>query len=133
GEILSAKSFNFEEFKQFRFLIQATDSATPALSSSTSVNVFILDENDNSPVILPPYSDQGSVNSENIPYSADAGYFVAKIRAVDADSGYNALLSYHISEPKGTNLFRIGSSSGEIRSKRRMSDSDIGRASCQES
>ena len=125
GEILSAKSFNFEEFKQFRFLIQATDSATPALSSSTSVNVFILDENDNSPVILPPYSDQGSVNSENIPYSAEAGYFVAKIRAVDADSGYNALLSYHISEPKGTNLFRIGSSSGEIRSKRRMSDSDL--------
>ncbi|XP_012689519.2 protocadherin alpha-2-like [Clupea harengus] len=125
GEILSAKSFNFEEFKQFRFLIQATDSATPALSSSTSVNVFILDENDNSPVILPPYSDQGSVNSENIPYSAEAGYFVAKIRAVDADSGYNALLSYHISEPKGTNLFRIGTSSGEIRTKRRMSDNDL--------
>ncbi|XP_062393396.1 protocadherin alpha-2-like [Sardina pilchardus] len=125
GEIYSVKSFNFEEFKQFRFLIQATDSGTPALSSSTSVNVFILDENDNSPVILPPYSDQGSVNSENIPYSAEAGYFVAKIRAVDADSGYNALLSYHISEPKGTNLFRIGTSSGEIRTKRRMSDSDF--------
>ncbi|KAL7858447.1 hypothetical protein AOLI_G00185490 [Acnodon oligacanthus] len=48
-----------------------------------------------------------------------------KIRAVDADSGYNALLSYHISEPKGNNLFRIGSSSGEIRTKRRMSDNDL--------
>ena len=81
--------------------------------------------NDNTPVILPPYSDQGSVNSENIPYSAEAGYFVAKIRAVDADSGYNALLSYHISEPKGPNLFRIGSSNGEIRTKRRMSDNDL--------
>ncbi len=52
-----------------------------------TVNVFILDENDNSPVILPPYSEPGSVNSENIPYSAEAGYFVAKIRAADADSG----------------------------------------------
>ncbi|XP_076131076.1 protocadherin alpha-2-like [Alosa pseudoharengus] len=125
GKIYSVKSFNFEEFKQFRFLIQATDAGTPALSSSTSVNVFILDENDNSPVILPPYSDQGSVNSENIPYSAEAGYIVAKIRAADADSGYNALLSYHISEPKGTNLFQIGTSSGEIRTKRRMSDNDF--------
>ena len=85
----------------------------------------ILDENDNSPGILAPYSEHGSVNSENIPYSAEAGYFVAKIRAVDADSGYNALLSYHISEPKGTNLFRIGTSTGEIRTKRRMSDNDL--------
>ena len=105
--------------------VQATDFGVPPLSSNATLNIFILDENDNSPVILPPYSDQGSVNSENIPYSAEAGYFVAKIRAVDADSGYNALLSYHISEPKGTNLFRIGTSSGEIRTKRRMSDSDL--------
>ncbi|XP_016383774.1 protocadherin alpha-2-like [Sinocyclocheilus rhinocerous] len=111
---------------------KATDSGVPPLSSNATVNVFILDENDNSPVILPPYSEPGSVNSENIPYSAEAtdsgvpplrinsenipysaeaGYFVAKIRAVDADSGYNALLSNHLTEPKGTNLFRIGSMS----------------------
>ncbi|KAL0182391.1 hypothetical protein M9458_021766, partial [Cirrhinus mrigala] len=104
---------------------QATDSGVPPLSSNATINVFILDENDNSPVILPPYSEPGSVNSENIPYSAEAGYFVAKIRAVDADSGYNALLSYYLAEPKGTNLFRIGSSTGEIRTKRRMSDNDL--------
>ncbi|XP_038843864.1 protocadherin alpha-2-like [Salvelinus namaycush] len=125
GEIFSLQSFNYEEVKKFQFQVQATDSGVPPLSSNVTVNVFILDENDNSPVILPPYSDHGSVNSENIPYSAEAGYFVAKIRAVDADSGYNALLSYHISEPKGTNLFRIGTSNGEIRTKRRMSDNDL--------
>ncbi|XP_046901930.1 protocadherin alpha-8-like isoform X5 [Hypomesus transpacificus] len=125
GEIHSLQSFNYEEMKRFQFQVQATDGGVPPLSSNVTVNVFILDENDNTPVILPPYSDQGSVNSENIPYSAEAGYFVAKIRAVDADSGYNALLSYHISEPKGPNLFRIGSSNGEIRTKRRMSDNDL--------
>ncbi|XP_067112863.1 protocadherin alpha-8-like [Osmerus mordax] len=125
GEIYSLQSFNYEEMKRFQFQVQATDGGVPPLSSNVTVNVFILDENDNTPVILPPYSDQGSVNSENIPYSAEAGYFVAKIRAVDADSGYNALLSYHISEPKGPNLFRIGSSNGEIRTKRRMSDNDL--------
>ncbi|XP_062342053.1 protocadherin alpha-8-like isoform X5 [Osmerus eperlanus] len=125
GELYSLQSFNYEETKRFQFQVQATDGGVPPLSSNVTVNVFILDENDNTPVILPPYSDQGSVNSENIPYSAEAGYFVAKIRAVDADSGYNALLSYHISEPKGPNLFRIGSSNGEIRTKRRMSDNDL--------
>ncbi|XP_073677255.1 protocadherin alpha-3-like [Garra rufa] len=125
GDIHSLQSFNYEEINTFEFKVQATDSGVPPLCSNVTVNVFILDENDNSPGILAPYSELGSVNTENIPYSADAGYFVAKIRAVDADSGYNALLSYHISEPKGNNLFRIGTSSGEIRTKRRMSDNDL--------
>ncbi len=125
GEIYSMQTFNYEQVKTLHFQVMATDSGVPPLSSNVTVNVFILDENDNSPVILPPYSEPGSVNSENIPYSAEAGYFVAKIRAADADSGYNALLSYHLTEPKGTNLFRIGSSSGEIRTKRRMSDNDL--------
>ncbi|XP_052344218.1 protocadherin alpha-8-like isoform X27 [Oncorhynchus keta] len=125
GDIISLQSFNYEEIKTFQFKVQATDSGVPPLSSNVTVNVFILDENDNSPGILAPYSEHGSVNTENVPYSAEAGYFVAKIRAVDSDSGYNALLSYHISEPKGTNLFRIGTSTGELRTKRRMSDNDL--------
>nr|XP_049604705.1 protocadherin alpha-7 isoform X16 [Syngnathus scovelli] len=126
GDIVSLQSFDYEKVKTFQFKVQATDSGVPPLSSNVTVNVFILDENDNSPAILAPYSEHGSVNSESIPYSAEAGYFVAKIRAVDADSGYNALLSYHLSEPKGNNnLFRIGTSTGEIRTKRRMSDNDL--------
>ncbi|XP_071267163.1 protocadherin alpha-8-like isoform X15 [Salvelinus alpinus] len=125
GDIISLQSFNYEEIQTFQFKVQATDSGVSPLSSNVTVNVFILDENDNSPGILAPYSEHGSVNTENVPYSAEVGYFVAKIRAVDADSGYNALLSYHISEPKGTNLFRIGTSTGELRTKRRMSDNDL--------
>ncbi|XP_077589320.1 protocadherin alpha-5-like isoform X4 [Stigmatopora nigra] len=126
GEILSLQSFDYEKVKTFQFKVQATDSGVPPLSSNITVNVYILDENDNSPAILAPYTEHGSVNSESIPYSAEAGYFVAKIRAVDADSGYNALLSYHLSEPKGNNnLFRIGTSTGEIRTKRKMSDNDL--------
>ncbi|XP_072573604.1 protocadherin alpha-2-like isoform X4 [Paramormyrops kingsleyae] len=125
GSIYSLQAFNYEEVKTFQFRVLATDSGVPPLSSLVTINVFILDENDNSPGILPPYSDQGSVHTESIPYSAEAGYFVAKIRAVDADSGYNALISFHIAEPKGTSLFRIGTSTGEIRTKRRMSDNDL--------
>ncbi|XP_069026657.1 protocadherin alpha-2-like isoform X17 [Embiotoca jacksoni] len=125
GDIVSLQSFNYEELKTFQFKVQATDSGVPPLSSNVTVNVLILDENDNNPTVLAPYSEHGSVNSESIPYSAEAGYFVAKIRVVDADSGYNALLSYHLSEPKGNNLFRIGTSTGEIRTKRRMSDNDL--------
>ncbi|XP_048884513.1 protocadherin alpha-2-like isoform X5 [Brienomyrus brachyistius] len=125
GSIYSLQAFNYEEVKTFQFRVLASDSGVPPLSSTVTINVFILDVNDNSPGILPPYSDQGSVHTESIPYAAEAGYFVAKIRAVDADSGYNALISFHIAEPKGTSLFRIGTSTGEIRTKRRMSDNDL--------
>ncbi|XP_061644380.1 protocadherin alpha-4-like [Phyllopteryx taeniolatus] len=130
GDIVTLQSFDYETLKTLEFKVQAADRGVPPLSGEASVNVFILDENDNSPGILPPYSEHGSANGESVPYSAEAGYFVAKIRAVDADSGYNALLSYHLSEPKGGGggggeLFRIGSGTGEIRTKRRMSDDDL--------
>nr|XP_023698589.1 protocadherin gamma-A7-like [Paramormyrops kingsleyae] len=125
GDIYSVQIFDYEDVKTFHFRVQATDSGVPPLSSNVTVNLFIFDMNDNSPQILPPYSDPGSVNTERISYFVEAGYFVAKIRAVDADSGYNALLSYHIAESKENNLFRIGSSTGEIRTRRRMSDNDL--------
>ncbi|XP_062870735.1 protocadherin alpha-8-like [Trichomycterus rosablanca] len=125
GQLYNLQSFNYEETKVFSFQVEAVDSGVPSLSSTATVNVFIIDENDNSPTILLPYSEHGSIHTENIPYSAEAGSFVAKIRAVDSDSGYNALLSYHLTEPKGTNLFRIGTSTGEIRTKRQMSDNDL--------
>ncbi|XP_037531482.1 protocadherin gamma-A4-like, partial [Nematolebias whitei] len=57
GDIISLQSFNYEELKTFRFKVQATDSGVPPLSSNVTVNVFILDENDNSPTILAPYSE----------------------------------------------------------------------------
>ncbi|GAA6093884.1 protocadherin alpha-2-like, partial [Tachysurus ichikawai] len=67
GDVYSKQTFDYEAIKSFQFQIQATDSGVPPLSSNATVNIFILDENDNSPVILPPYSEPGSVNSENIP------------------------------------------------------------------
>ncbi|MEQ2309396.1 hypothetical protein AMECASPLE_038234, partial [Ameca splendens] len=80
GDIMSLQSFNYEELKTFQFKVRATDSGVPPLSGNVTVNILILDENDNNPTILAPYSEHGSANSETIPYSAEAGYFVAKIR-----------------------------------------------------
>ncbi len=60
GVIHALKSFDFETVKKFQFHILATDSGTPSLSSNVTVNVFILDQNDNVPVILYPVSANGS-------------------------------------------------------------------------
>uniref|UniRef100_A0A671U9R9 Cadherin domain-containing protein n=1 Tax=Sparus aurata TaxID=8175 RepID=A0A671U9R9_SPAAU len=54
GDILALKSFDFEVLKKFQFQVVATDSGIPSLSSNVTVNVFILDQNDNAPVILYP-------------------------------------------------------------------------------
>ncbi|XP_042338975.1 protocadherin alpha-3-like, partial [Plectropomus leopardus] len=56
GDILALKSFDFETLKTFKFQVVATDSGTPSLSNNVTVNVFILDQNDNAPVILYPVS-----------------------------------------------------------------------------
>uniref|UniRef100_A0A3Q2GHH7 Si:ch73-379j16.2 n=1 Tax=Cyprinodon variegatus TaxID=28743 RepID=A0A3Q2GHH7_CYPVA len=71
GEILALKSFDFETLKTFKFQVVATDSGTPSLSSNVTINVFILDQNDNPPVILYPISSNGSTEGvEEIPPTA---------------------------------------------------------------
>uniref|UniRef100_A0A672G833 Si:ch73-379j16.2 n=1 Tax=Salarias fasciatus TaxID=181472 RepID=A0A672G833_SALFA len=54
GTISALKSFDFETLKKFQFQVVAADSGTPPLSNNVTVNVFILDQNDNAPVILYP-------------------------------------------------------------------------------
>uniref|UniRef100_A0A3P9MWT9 Protocadherin 2 alpha a 15 n=1 Tax=Poecilia reticulata TaxID=8081 RepID=A0A3P9MWT9_POERE len=52
GDVVALKSFDFETLKTFQFRVVATDSGTPSLSSNVTVNVFILDQNDNAPKII---------------------------------------------------------------------------------
>uniref|UniRef100_A0A8C8FZL5 Protocadherin 2 alpha a 15 n=1 Tax=Oncorhynchus tshawytscha TaxID=74940 RepID=A0A8C8FZL5_ONCTS len=64
GNIFALKSFDFETLKTFKFQVVATDSGIPSLSSNVTVNVFILDQNDNAPVILYPVIANGSAAGE---------------------------------------------------------------------
>ncbi|CAL8354922.1 unnamed protein product [Merluccius merluccius] len=90
GDIVALKSFDFETLKTFKFQVVATDSGSPSLSSNVSVNVFLLDQNDNPPVILHPVSSNGSAEGvEEVPRNVPAGHLVTKVRAYDADIGYN--------------------------------------------
>ncbi|XP_039587411.1 protocadherin alpha-3-like [Passer montanus] len=57
-------------------------------------------------------------------WGAPAGQVVAKIRAVDADSGYNAWLRYELWEPRGKGPFRVGLYSGEVSTARVLDEAD---------
>uniref|UniRef100_A0A3P8V6H0 Cadherin domain-containing protein n=1 Tax=Cynoglossus semilaevis TaxID=244447 RepID=A0A3P8V6H0_CYNSE len=66
----------------------------------------------------------GSVVGEMVPRSADVGYLVSKVVAVDVDSGQNAWLSYKLQKVPDRALFEVGLQNGEIRTIRQVTDKD---------
>ncbi|XP_055744865.1 protocadherin alpha-3-like [Salvelinus fontinalis] len=125
GNILALKSFDFETLKTFKFQVVATDSGTPSLSSNVTVNVFILDQNDNAPVILYPVSANGSTEGvEEIPRNVNAGHLVTKVRAYDADIGYNGWLLFSLQEVTDHSLFGLDRYTGQIRTLRLFTETD---------
>ncbi|XP_028271357.1 protocadherin alpha-8-like [Parambassis ranga] len=125
GQISALKSFDFETLKTFQFQVGATDSGSPSLSSNVTVNVFILDQNDNAPVILYPVSSNGSAEGvEEIPRNVNAGHLVTKVRAYDADIGYNGWLLYSLQEVTDHSLFGLDRYTGQIRTLRLFTETD---------
>nr|XP_048717671.1 protocadherin gamma-A12-like isoform X21 [Caretta caretta] len=125
GAVYALRSFDYEQFREIRFQVQAQDGGSPPLSSNVSVTLFILDQNDNSPHILhPSFPTDGSTGVELAPRSSEPGYLVTKVVAVDADSGQNAWLSYQLLRATEPGLFSVGLHSGEIRTARSFVDKD---------
>ncbi|KAM3867202.1 protocadherin beta-14-like [Diretmus argenteus] len=125
GTVSALKSFDFETLKTFQFQVVATDSGSPSLSSNVTVNVFILDQNDNAPVILYPVSSNGSAEGvEEIPRNVNAGHLVTKVRAYDADIGYNGWLLFSLLEVTDHSLFGLDRYTGQIRTLRSFTETD---------
>ncbi|KAG7518398.1 protocadherin gamma-A12-like [Solea senegalensis] len=124
GVIHAVRSFDYEQLRSFKVQVMARDNGSPPLSSNVTVSVFISDVNDNSPQILYPALEGNSFMTELVPKVAHGGSLVSKVIAVDADSGQNAWLSYHIVTSTDSGLFTIGVHSGEIRTQRDISESD---------
>ncbi|KAM9740582.1 protocadherin gamma-A11-like isoform 27-T27 [Menidia menidia] len=124
GEILAVRSFDYEQTKEFFIRIKAQDGGSPPLSSNVSVKILIQDQNDNPPQVLYPVQTGGSVVAEMVPRSADVGYLVTKVVAVDVDSGQNAWLSYKLQKATDRALFEVGLQNGEIRTIRQVTDKD---------
>ncbi|KAK9968204.1 hypothetical protein ABG768_002539 [Culter alburnus] len=124
GSIFSMQSFDYEKIKVFQILVQAKDHGSPFLSSNATVHVFILDRNDNTPAVIYPSTSIGSVSHQRMPRSAKAGHLVTKVTAVDADSGHNAWLFYRLAEATDASLFSVNLHTGEVRTKRAVSEQD---------
>ncbi|KAM4763941.1 protocadherin alpha-5-like [Cyanocitta cristata] len=147
GRLWALQPLDYEELQVLQFEVRAVDAGEPPLCGNATVQLFVLDENDNAPALLPPAGsapEAGGVAGEAgevaaaaagsgsvsgtlwawAAWGAPAGQVVAKIRAVDADSGYNAWLRYELWEPRGKGPFRVGLYSGEVSTARALEEAD---------
>uniref|UniRef100_A0A4X1SPJ0 Cadherin domain-containing protein n=1 Tax=Sus scrofa TaxID=9823 RepID=A0A4X1SPJ0_PIG len=112
GVLYALRSFDYEH-------------GNPPLSSNVSLSIFVLDQNDNAPEILyPALPMDGSTGVELAPRSAEPGYLVTKVVAVDRDSGQNAWLSYRLLKASEPGIFAVGLHTGEVRTARALLDRD---------
>ncbi|XP_019518314.1 PREDICTED: protocadherin gamma-A7 isoform X8 [Hipposideros armiger] len=125
GVLYALHSFDYEQFRDLQLRVTAHDSGDPPLSSNASLSIFVLDQNDNVPEILyPTIPTDGSTGVELAPRSAEPGYLVTKVVAVDRDSGQNAWLSYRLLKASEPGLFSVGLHTGEVRTARALLDRD---------
>ncbi|XP_065499884.1 protocadherin alpha-3-like [Caloenas nicobarica] len=139
GRVWALQPLDYEEVQVLQFEVRAVDAGEPPLCGNATVQLFVVDENDNAPALLGAGGGGGlgpgaagsaasGPGSEALwawaAWGAPAGQVVAKIRAVDADSGYNAWLRYELWEPRGKGPFRVGLYSGEVSTARALEEAD---------
>ncbi|XP_046907578.1 protocadherin alpha-C2-like [Hypomesus transpacificus] len=124
GNLYALKTFDYEIEKEFLFHIEARDSGVPPLSCNMTVHIVIMDQNDNTPVIVSPWRAHGSVVEEKIPRSTDKGSLVSKVIAIDTDSVQNSRITYQFLQVTDATLFSLDQYNGEIRTMRMFSYRD---------
>ncbi|XP_076993353.1 protocadherin gamma-B5 isoform X6 [Tamandua tetradactyla] len=128
GAVFAQRAFDHEQLRAFELTLQARDQGSPALGANVSLRVLVGDRNDNAPRLLyPALGPDGSALFDTVPRAAQPGYLVTKVVAVDADSGHNAWLSYHVLQASEPGLFSLGLRTGEVRTARALGDRDAAR------
>lgn len=120
GDVYALRSFNYEQTRSFEFKVMAKDGGTPALESNSTVKVFVLDVNDNVPIITAPPLVNGTTDVY-IPRNVGSGYLVTVVKADDYDEGDNGRLTYGIVDGD-RGFFEMDQTSGEIRTTRSFGD-----------
>ncbi|XP_039976624.1 protocadherin gamma-C5-like isoform X2 [Xiphias gladius] len=126
GHIYSMRSLDHEQLKAFRIEVQARDAGVPPRTANVTLHVFVVDVNDNAPVIVHPSYPKDKGLQLSVPPSAGPGHLINKLVGVDADSGHNAWLFYSIAPGPNAGMFRIGAHTGELRTARKWAEEEGG-------
>ncbi|CAH3873347.1 unnamed protein product [Pieris brassicae] len=105
---LTAKALDRETQSRYELTITAYDHGSPiALQGACNITVMVEDQNDNDPVF-----DTGHYSAA-IAEDASPDTSIIKVRATDADLGYNKRIVYSLAN-ESQGLFRIDNKSGVI-------------------
>ena len=98
GVIELRKQLDRETTEIYSLIVQATDQGVPSMSSTATVNVTLLDVNDNTP--LCSHSSYVIEVAENFTVNGT----VVSLQCSDADQGQNSVITYNISSGKTTTI-----------------------------
>ncbi|XP_034959224.1 protocadherin alpha-5-like [Zootoca vivipara] len=123
GKVYALQPLDYEELKLLEFQVRAKDAGLPSLCGNVTIQVFVVDENDNAPAV----SGTTEENPILLVLPMGSGHSVGKIHALDADSGYNAWLRYELHEVT-SGPWRVGLYSGEISTIRALDEAEVSRS-----
>ncbi|CAL1531977.1 unnamed protein product [Lymnaea stagnalis] len=121
GSLLVSGPLDREFKEMYSFVAVVRDRGENPRSSSVIVEVKVLDENDNDPVIIFPSSTNHTIVISNYP---ENGITLSQIIAFDIDRGNNSDLRYTIYDGDVDGAFSLGPTSGELvlRDRRRLAN-----------
>ena len=108
GSITVIEQLDFERAQEFYLTIQALDGGTPPLSNHATVNVTVLDSNDNAPIFS--QTSYSAVIRED----AIMGEAVVRLAAADLDGGDNGRVTFTILQGDRHSQFRVDSETGLV-------------------
>ena len=118
GEITTTQKLDFETKPRHEITVVAEDNGNPRLASNVTVDIFILDVNDNPPTF------KDLIPNISVLESTPPGTIIQTLRAVDPDSGNNGKVSYFIVNEVPDGYFVIEEVTGSITLTRKLSFDD---------
>ncbi|XP_064193927.1 protocadherin-7-like [Anguilla rostrata] len=110
GMICTRRALDREARAVHRFGVTAVDGGDPPRSCSTTVTLFITDENDNPPQVITP----GNTSCSLLPPSSPPHTTVVTVVAMDADEGQNAELQFGLVGGNPFGLFSVDPVGGAV-------------------
>lgn len=108
GALNVARPLDYERRREYLLSVQAVDGGAPPLSDLASVNVTVLDGNDNAPAF------SQSAYAARVREDAPPGERVLQLIADDADSGANGRVAYSIARGDPAGVFAIDADTGYL-------------------
>ena len=108
GAITISEQLDFERAQEFFLTIQALDGGVPVLSNHATVNITVVDSNDNQPLF-----SQASYSAV-VREDAAIGESVVRVSATDLDGGDNGRITFTILHGDRHSQFRIDSDTGTL-------------------